>query len=439
VELTFPSLPAIHSFVKPVYLIAPAIALIIAGGLVGNQRRAISQLENESVLLRKHITAEKSRADRQGDSSKPIRPVKPEAADDRIDWAETAEMFGQATAGGMGDMRRMMSFQSRLRKMDKDQLLAALDQIAALELGDDERMMLESMLIGPLAEKDPELLLERFSSRIGDERDGMSWQLANALGQWAKKDQAAAIAWFDKAIAGGTFDTKSLDGKSQVRLSFESNLINQLLASDPAAAAAGARVAALPADQRREALGVYGFQNMKEEGQAAHAELVRTYLPEDERIQVFGQQASMIAMMGSLEKVSGYLDRIGATGEERIKAAEKAASGKITSLSHQAKVTEEEVDSMRKWLGTQAPDSVDRVTGVALGEIAGRGGDTKFPEAAAMVLKYHEKTGSDDLLSGFIRNSYYSGDKEELQKMAEKISDPKQRAEAFDKLEYINP
>jgi len=421
------------SSVKPIHLIAPAIALAIAGGLVGAQRRTISRLGNESALLRKHIAAEKGRIDRQASDLSPARPPKPENADDKIDWAEVAGIFGDMqNGGGVGDMRKMMSFQSRLRKMDKDQLLAALDQIEALELGDDERMMLEAMLIGPLAEKDPELLLNRFSERIGDERNGMSWQLANALGEWAKKDRAAAIVWFDKEIAAGTFDSKSLDGKSQVRLSFETNLIAQLLSTDPEAA--GARIAALPADQRKDALNGYGFQQLKAEGQAAYADLVRTHLPEDERYEVFGQQASMIAMMGSLEKVGAYLDRIGATGEERIKAAEKAASGKITSSSHQTRVTEEKIDSMREWLGTQAPGSVDRVTGETLGQIAGMNQATKFSDAAGMVLKYHEQSGSDDLLTGFLENHYFGTQNEEARKIAEKISDPEKRKEALDSL-----
>lgn len=421
-------------FVKPVHMIAPAIALAIAGAVVGSQRRTISRIENEIVLLKKHIAVEKGRIDGQAADTKAERPLKPGNADEAIDWAEVAGMFGEMkNRSGVGDMRKMMSFQSKLRKMDKEQLLAALDQIQALELGDDERMMLEAMLIGPLAEKDPELVLDRFSNRLGDDRNGMSWQLANALGEWAKKDQAAAIAWFDKEIAAGTFDSKSLDGKSQLRLNFETNLIAQLISTDPAAAAA--RIAALPPDQRKDALGSWQFRKLKDEEQAAYADLVRASLPEAERYEVFAQQASMIVSMGDYEKVGAYLDRIGATGEERLKAAEQAASGSIVNNSYNSKVTGEKIDSMREWLGTQAPGSVDRVTGETLGQIAGSGGNAKFPEAAAMALEYHEQGAGDDLLTGFIENSHSRGvEKEELRKMAGMISDPEKREEALEKL-----
>lgn len=428
----------IYVFMKPVHFIAPAIALVIAGGLVGAQRQKISRLENESVILRKHIAAEKSRIEAPRMAAEPFRPTRPETAEDGIDWLEIAEIFGEmADGGGMGDMRKMMSFQSKLQKMDKDELLAALDHIQTLELGEEERMMLEAMLVGPLAQKDPELLLNRFSDRLGDERTGMSWQLANALGEWAKKDQAAAIAWFEKEIAAGTFDSKSLDGKSIIRLHFETSLITQLISTDPAAAEA--RIAALPSDQRKDALKGFGFQQLKEEDQAAYADLVRANLSEEERYEVFGQQASMIAMMGNLDKVNTYLDQIGATGEERTKAAEQAATGKLTSAAHQSKITEEKIDSMREWLGTQAPDSVERVTGEALGQVANMGGSTKFSEAAAMVLKYHEQGGSDELLTSFLEKTYHGGGKEEARKIAERISDPEKRDEALKKLKLLAP
>ena len=169
--MTFSSPAAIQKFVKPVHMIAPAIALAIAGAVVGTQQRTISRLENESVLLRKHIAEEKGRIDRRAADTKTSRPAKPEDADEAIDWVEVAGMFGEMkNGGGVGDMRKMMSFQSKLRKMDKQQLLAALDQIQALELDDDTRMTLENMLIGPLAEKDPELVLNRFSDRLGDRK-----------------------------------------------------------------------------------------------------------------------------------------------------------------------------------------------------------------------------------------------------------------------------
>ena len=431
--LTFACIPVISSVMRPVHWIAPAIALVIAGGLVGTQRQKISRLENESDVLRKHISAEKVRIEIERIAEVPARPVMTGRTDEAIDWVEIAAVFGEISrGGGVGDMRKMMSFQAKLQKMDKDQLLAALDRIQALELADDERMILETLLIGPLAQKDPELLLNRFSGRLDDEDSGIAWQLAAALGEWAKDDRAAASAWFDREIAAGTFDSKSLDGKSRIRLQFESNLMAQLISSDPTAV--DARIAALPADHRKDALGGFAFQRLSGDDQAAYADLVRANLSEEEQHEIFGQQASMLAMTGDLEKVDAYLDGIGAAGEERIHAAERAAGSSLNRIAHRSKITEENIDSMREWLGSQAPDSVDRITGESLARIGMMGGGTNFPETAAMVMKYHEQGGGDDILTAFLENSRHRGDKDRAREIAERISDPEKRAEALEKL-----
>ena len=197
----------------------------------------------------------------------------------------------------------MMSYQSRLQKMTKEELVGALEQIAGLDLTKQERTMLQMMLVGPLVMKDPELALTRFSKDLGEDTGSMGWQLSSALGEWAKKDPAAATAWFDREIAAGTFDSKSLDGRSHYRNTFEANLIAQLISKDPAAAEA--RIAKLPADQRMEVLQARGFTQLKKADQAAFASLVRGHVSEEERIGIFGEAASNVAMQGKLEDIFG--------------------------------------------------------------------------------------------------------------------------------------
>jgi len=424
--------------VKLALFLPPAVALVIGGGFIGAQRQTISKLERESDVLRKHIATANELP------SAPVTPgitprEAPKADPDAIDWEEMAEVFGgMARGSGTMDMRKMMSFQSRLQKMDKDELAAALDQITALKLADEERMMLQAMLLGPLATKDPEFALTRFSKHLGDEANGMGWQLASALGQWAKKDAAAATAWFEKEIATGTFDSKSLDGKNRVRTTFESNLVSQLLSVDPVAAEA--RVAALPANQRKEVLGGFGFGQLKEADQVAFAALVRGQVSEKERIEIFGETASNAASHGSLKDASEFLDRIAATPVERVKAAEKAALGSIQSRGFKGKTGAEDIDTMRGWLSAEAPGSVDRVTGESIGNLASSGngsfgGGMKYDEAAQLALKYHESSGNDDVLTGFLEEAGTYGNKEGARSLAEKISDPKKREDALKNLE----
>lgn len=423
---------------KPAHFLPPIIALAIGGGLVGAQRQSISKLERESDVLRKHIATANGLPPAPVTPASPAREA-PKADPDAIDWKEMAEVFGgMARGSGTMDMRKMMSFQSRLQKMDKEELVAALEQIAALDLADEERMMLHAMVLGPLVTKDPELALTRFSKQLNDEGNGIGWQLASALGEWAKKDALAASAWFEKEIAAGTFDSKSLDGKNHIRTMFESNLVAQLLSNDPAAAEA--RVAALPADQRKEVLNGFGFMQLKEADQAAFATLVRGQVSEKERIDIFGKAASMAATHGSLNDASEFLDRIAATPEERVKAAEKAALGSLESRGFKAKAGAEDIDKMRDWLSAEAPGSVDRVTGESIGNLASFGsssigGGMKYDEAAQLALKYHESTGNDDVLTGFLDEAGIHGNKEGARSLAEKISDPAKREEALKNLD----
>lgn len=63
-----------------------------------------------------------------------------------------------------------------------------------------------------------------------------------------------------------------------------------LLGSDPDAA--GRRLAALPEDQRDEALSQFSFQPFKEENQAAFAKLVRDEIPEKEQARTLAKKIS---------------------------------------------------------------------------------------------------------------------------------------------------
>ena len=110
---------------------------------------------------------------------------------------------------------------------------------------------------------------------------------------------------------------------------------------------------------------------------------------------------------------SGFLDRIAATPEERVEAAEKAALGKLRGKGYQSKVKLEDIEDMRKWLSTESPGSVDRVTGESIGNMASMGsnafgGGMKFGEAAEAALKYHESIGNDDVITGFSQPSQNS-------------------------------
>ena len=97
-----------------------------------------------------------------------------------------------------------------MKLMTREELLAALDEVATLDLTDNARGMLEQMLIGPLIEKAPELVLTRFIDCLQDARSGLKWHLPNALREWAKNDPAKADAWFDQQIAAAFANTHGI-------------------------------------------------------------------------------------------------------------------------------------------------------------------------------------------------------------------------------------
>jgi hypothetical protein len=410
-------------------LLPPAIALACAGAWLGSQYRSISSLELESAVLQKAITSRQSSAATEPQSADPATAAKAAKDQEPIDWKKVAGQFAEMRSrGGMTDMRSMMKLQRRLQAMSKDEIVAALDEIAALDTPAEAREMLEQMLISQLAEKDPEFTLKKFVDRLQDRADSMSWSLANAMQAWARKDPARAIAWFDQQIAAGKFDSKALDGKSQSRLNFEGSLINLLIDSDPSAA--GSRLAALPEDQRHEAL-QSGFNHpLTTENEAAFAKLVRDHIPAEEQARTLAEKASSLVRGDqSYKRVTEFLDRIQATPTERTACVEQVAESELQHISFQKKITREDINKMREWVSSEAPESVGSITGTALANASQNGRKMEFSEAAELALEYHNAAGNDAVLSAFLESWPARKNKDQAHTLAEKIADPKRREE----------
>ncbi len=419
------------------HFLAPVVSLLIVSVMLGVQRQKISQLTKENVVLKSHIAAEQGHLQNQGvAATNPNRPTRPESAKDGIDWAEIAGIFSpNGQEEGIVERRKKSSLYKEIEKMSRDQIIAAFDVINALELSEGVREELEKLLIRSLASKDPEFVLNRFSDRFHDENFSAAIGFPKIFSEWVKKDQVAAIVWFDKALADGILEGKALDGESGIRNDFVANLVSQLISTDPALAQA--KLNALPSKQRRAALLSLGDQMPEPKDQAAQADFIRANLRAKEAIMVFTEQAYKMAFYKSLDKVDVYLNEIGATGNDRSVIAETAAITNFKcSIRAGAKIPEEQIDSMRKWLGTQAPGSVNKLTGEALAYIGGSNrvelNNKEFSEAAALLMKYHEQGGGDDLLTGFLYGCRIGVNNPEIQKIVEKISDPQKREQMLE-------
>lgn len=378
------------------------------------------------MRLRKSIAAAHT-ARTDADPKSPAKNASAKSKD-TMDWKKISRtMLEMQKNNGMGDMREMIRLHQHIQTMEKEELFAALNEIDSLDLTPDARAAIEQMLIGPLIEKDPELALNRFSTRLQkNDQGGLSWQLGDALSKWAKKEPGRAAAWLDQQIAAGNLDSKTLDGKNQTRIQFEGRLISILLDSDFGSAAR--RLAELPEDQRAEALQSTGGGEIKEENQKAYADLVRTQIPENERNGIISRFAANLVSKGYPE-VTAYLDRISASPEERKESVEQAVVSNIQRSSRQKTITSEDIDSMRTWAESQSPGSADAMTGKALARSYRRNGKSSFADAAALAVKYHDSSGNDEVLVNFLGGWEARDHKEESTKLAEKISDPKRREE----------
>lgn len=417
---------------KPLVLVPPVVALAVAGFWLGQQRRTIDRFETDNAALTRRI-ADARKEDATNAAGPGARPKTEKSAEGPIDWKSLAEKLKDMNGrnGGVPDMRAMMQLQQRLLGMSAAALFAELDVIAGLDLSDEERRGLENMLVGVLVNKDPEGVLKRFEDRLraGQGYDPMSWQLTQAFNRWAGKDAAAAAVWLDERIAAGKFDSKSLDGRNQMRQQFEAALMMKLVASDPAAA--GARLDAMPEQQRLEVFQGGFFAQMEPGSEAALAKLAREHLPADQRTIALTGPVGMLVQQGGYERVGEYLKGIGASAAEREEIVKAAVGSRMSHAGDPEKVVEE-IDKARTWAGAESPDSVDKLTGAAIGQYALQ---KDFNQALELAESYQQKGGGDEVIAGLLESPAAINNRDTALTLLDRIQDPVRREELRKKLE----
>jgi len=405
---------------KPIHLVPPSVALVIAAAWLGGQRGSITTLERENTRLRHGIASVRAAEATAGNSSGT-------AADNNKpgDWKKFAGDLGDmGLPGQMPDMRAIVRLQQRILEMNEAELIAALDGIATLDLPEASRQALEGMLIGAIAGKNPELALNRFVGKMHEEGANVSWHLSRAFETWLGSDPTAAGAWFDSQIAAGVFDSKSLDGRSLPRIHFEGAIIKSLLSSDPDAAAR--RLAEIPPDQRRDVFR-FSVHHVDESDQKNFAQLVRSSLPEDQQLETIARQVNRYANAGDLTKINDYIARIEATPEERAACVEHAAEQFNRNSLQQ--ITREDFDRFRTWAGSTDPGTADLATGKALASALWRQNALPFSEIAAIAADYHAAGAADDVLIPLLEHGRARSSQDEARELAMRISDEPRRAE----------
>lgn len=415
------------------HLAPPLAAIAVAGVLLGMQRKAVSDLRGSNSALRVRIAEAREGGGGDGFPSSKARADKLSADKQPIDWKKLAVEFRESRQeGGIGEMRKMMGLQKRLMAMDAQELAAALDQIAALDLDDETRMALEAMIVDPLSKKDPKLTLERFKHRLHGERGMMAWHLSEALGRLAEKDLGAAISWMAMEVGAGTFDAKSLDGRNPARMQFESKLLSQMIKVDPSIAAS--RLSSMDMVMRKEALEAVRADLLSPQEQVAHANLIRSQLNPGDQLAALSGRAANLARGKGFTEVDIYLERIAATPEERKQSVDAAASGFISGKRWNGGIKEADIDTMREWVGKSAPEAMGRLTGQAVGNTLNQNNGMDFPAASALALRYAGADGGDDVLVAFL-GEVRATHRSEARELAAKISDPQRREQILKRFE----
>lgn len=418
---------------KPLHFVPPALALAVSGAWLGLQHQSLSNVESQNSTLRQRIDAARSTGS-SGDSQKTAAAGKNgKQGAKKIDWKDIAmKQKGMDRGDSIPDMRAMIELQRALLSMSAEELAAQLDEIAALDIPEDAKAMLQGTLIGVLADKDPKLAIERFGDRLGDDRNGMSWQISHAFQKWAEKDSAGALAWFDAQIAAGKLESKSLNGQNDIRQRLEGAVITSLVGSDPAAAAE--RLSRIPEGQRAAIFQNGMFFNTKPGSEKAVADLIRSQVPEAQRNETIARSASMLVHQGGYERVGKYLSDIGASAAEREAIVSQAVQSKANTFTNGEKPDlGKTIEEARAWAIQQSPDAADKITGKALASAQ------DFAQASALALKYQEQTGKDDVIIGFLEGGAAYRNSEAALKLVDKISDPAKQEELRKQLSAMIP
>ena len=319
--------------------IAIAAAILVGGGssvyLIHQSNQETAALERETNVLSDRIHQARSGVSDDSSADRAAEKL-PMDKDGKIDWKTVGRKAAQhqPRRGDPADrldlellQRDLLHLRKLLLEMSAEDLSAQLDEIAALDLDAHTRGQLNSSISGALAEKDPKMLLDKFSGELGDKDSSAQWVMRNALDRLGEDRSHCRRRMAGPADRCGKIRSKALDQGDFSLLLMESAVVKNLLMIDPAAATA--RVMALPEDRRPEFFRKWNYGHLEEQTDGAMAKLIRDTLPPDKVTGSLVHQAVQFRMQGGYGRMDRFIARANASDEE--KAAIVAALMKIDS------------------------------------------------------------------------------------------------------------
>jgi hypothetical protein len=315
--------------------------------------------------------------------------------------------------------------------MNEEELLAAIEEILALDVPAKTRQNLLNSFTGPLEKKNPELALRRLFGRLGGHQS-----LSAAWTNWLKEDVGAATAWFDEQIVAGKTEGKRLDGSDASRNPFEGELINMLFASDPAAAVK--RLEALPAGLVEMVSRHFSIGQVDVSAQKTLADFFRRALPEKESKERLASGIRIWAEDDDFSSDAAYMERIAASPAEKSACVSFAIERWSHHASYRGNISIGRIEALRAWVDAQSPDLSGNLTGEVIGAMTQNNQQSKMSLEAVeeIVAHYQALEGGNEMLADALSRCVDGNHRTDyLAALVARLPDEQQRARILKKLE----
>jgi hypothetical protein len=423
---------------KPRSIPWPDLCLLLAaaGGVTFFllQQRSAANLEAENSKLSQRIVAWEKRRDSTDDETKSGPIAKAFEKSGPSGMAKFAALLRGARSGNPVQVRDLLLLDNHLRSLDVATLEAMIADARAADLSGEDREAVIDKLLEALVEKDPArafaVIEEGFAGKSPREIQQEFSKRTGYFGNWLKHDGPQALAWLDRQIAAGLFDSRSLAGTSDVRQGYES-LIYRITKD-------GSRIAALDPLDRLPTLLSWRLRDLPVEEQIALAKVARTSgLKPSEVVDVMKPFLQKSMQSGDLASADAFFEQIDPTPEELPQLSEAAAGQAMVSLGKKAdQLTGDEVPAIRSWLADKSSEG-DAYIGSMIGKGFSNGWDAG--QIYATMERLQKDQPSDDLLYRFLLDATQEGHKQKLDPataldFANRITDPGKRADVMNSI-----
>lgn len=407
---------------KPFVIATAALAVSVTGTwfTLNSRVKADQQIaDTETAVLNR-------RQERNARRTKQITPHDKPAP---IDWRAIGMQLLEAreTNNQAESTRLWNEIIPRIEAMSASRLSSSLNEIAVTKMPPDCRILLEDMLLDPLRQKRPDLVLNRYFYSVLEPKCYPGSPFPMALQALARNNPYAAADWLDLQIAKGSLDRMASDDKFTARIELEASVMRGLMPVDFAAALD--RLRALPNDQRALVLSRHTFV-VPDTHQREYADFARSELPQRNQIDAIIAPITDLSLEDGYSPASEYMDRIHADLTEREACIEKAASHRLLKLAMERNITRSDFDELREWVSREDPVLAEIMTGKMLGRSTSIGGSMvnhfDFENAATIACEYQRLTGDDAVLYHFL-DSRGNAPPQRVKELALKITDPRLR------------